>query len=141
VLKKLAYQSLVSLIWAIGLCFALSLAKLFATNPDSVREHGLAAVMVLTLLFAHAMALFSFWRGAQIGHVVRAFNIFTVALLSVALYRDYAFNPDADLTQSWIVWVIGGGIALFNLCVAPGLKSSYERHGRVDYFEVYFGNR
>jgi hypothetical protein len=138
---KLAYQSLVSLISAVGLVFVLLLAKVFAGTPASVHEPGFAAIIVLGLLFGHAMALYSFWRGAQIGHIVRAFNIGTIALLSFALYRDYAFNPEADLTQSWIVWVIGGGIALFNLRVAPQLKASYERNGRIDYFEVYFGKK
>lgn len=125
---------------AAGLLALALLGKLFISGVTSANP--LAAVVILSCLAAmNFMAFFSFFDGAQPGHIVRALNIVLCAVWSWLAYADYAANPDAELGWSPGVWLFGCLVIFFNLRLRPILAAQFREKGRVDYFDVYFPER
>jgi hypothetical protein len=135
---KLLYQIAVSLIWAAGLLCIFTLATLLMQRPEILSSAMFAPILVLGLLTGSSVTIFSFWAGAQPGHLFRALNVFLSSLLSFLVLQDYYLNPGADLAKSSKFIMVAVVIMVLNLSYGPKLKEMYRRDGRTDYFKRYF---
>lgn len=124
----------------VGLLALALLGTLFVS--DGVPVNPLAAVAILAGLATMSFfAYYSFFDGAQPGHIVRAINIWLCALWNWLTYADYAANSHANLTWSSGVWLFGCLVIFINLRLRPVLAAQFRDNGRVNYFDVYFADR
>lgn len=137
-LNRLSYKALVSLVWLAGCYFVVRLMLLGIYRPE-LFDIGRGFVIVVGLVMAGGICIYSFFGGGHPGHVLRAINVALFAVLAYLMFSDYAYNTDVDLLVSARTWACSIAIVLLNANWGRSLKAEYRAHGPVNYFDVYFG--
>lgn len=129
---KIAYISIAVLLWLAGLLMFVAAMGDDAWNLDDAK-----IVTCLGMLGVASVTLFSFFWGAQRGHIVRFLGICLFFALCLLIYSNVYLGLSGPKFLALIFIPMLCGIYLLEKFRAEFLEQ-YKRNGVTNYFNLYF---